>query len=103
MVEPAVALGVYVHFPWCIRHCPYCDFTVAVTRRPIPQARYCQAVIGELASRTAHAFAGRPAAQSVYFGGGTPGLWDAVYIGRVLEAVADGPGLQGTASSTLPM
>jgi oxygen-independent coproporphyrinogen-3 oxidase len=75
--------GVYVHFPYCRRLCPYCDFAVAV-RRSIPQARYEQAVLAELCAR-APLFAGRRAV-SVYFGGGTPSLWDAAHIDAVRAA-----------------
>lgn len=64
-------LGVYVHFPYCTRRCPYCDFTVTV--RPIEHERYAEAVVAELAVR-APAFADHDPALSVYFGGGTPGL-----------------------------
>ncbi len=76
--------GVYIHFPWCAVHCPYCDFAVS-TARPIPQARYAEAVLSELALR-APGFEGRPLA-SVYLGGGTPSLWDPDRVGRVIAAV----------------
>lgn len=75
--------GVYIHFPYCRRLCPYCDFAVAV-RRSIPQARYEQAILAELRAR-GPLFAGRQAV-SVYFGGGTPSLWDAAHIDAVRAA-----------------
>ena len=75
--------GVYVHYPYCARHCPYCDFNVAVTRS-IPHDDYRDAVLAELAAR-APDFTGRPAPVSVYFGGGTPGLWPAGHIGAVID------------------
>lgn len=93
-------LGIYVHFPWCLRHCPYCDFTVAVTSRPIPEALYAAAVLAELEVR-ARAFGGRSPALSVYFGGGTPGLWGAEHIGAIIEGIARRIGLVDGAEITV--
>ena len=76
--------GVYIHFPYCRKRCPYCDFAVHARAR-IPHEQYAAAVVRELAER-APAFAGRRLA-SVYFGGGTPGLWRADCLGEVLAAV----------------
>ena len=84
--------GVYIHFPYCRKRCPYCDFAVHARAR-IPHEQYAASVCRELAQR-APLYHGR-ALQSVYFGGGTPGLWKAECIGEVLAAVratfADGP------------
>jgi len=84
-----VDLGVYIHFPWCRARCPYCDFAIAVPRGHdlgrIPHARYADAVLAELAAR-APLFAGRRL-RSIYFGGGTPSLWDPPDIARVIAAV----------------
>ncbi len=91
--------GIYVHYPYCARHCPYCDFTVAVTRE-IPHARYRDAVLAELSAR-APAFAHLGPAVSLYFGGGTPGLWPAACVGAVIDAVAAGPGLAADAEITI--
>ncbi len=76
--------GVYVHFPYCAVHCPYCDFAVS-TDRPIPQERYTRAVLAELAQR-APAFDAL-LARSLYLGGGTPSLWDPDRVGEVIAAV----------------
>ena len=76
--------GVYVHFPYCRVHCPYCDFAVAVRSR-IPHAEYADAVIAELRER-APGFAGRDLV-SIYFGGGTPSLWDPACVARVVSAI----------------
>jgi oxygen-independent coproporphyrinogen-3 oxidase len=81
-------LGVYVHFPFCSVRCPYCDFAVD-TRPEIPHDRYADAVVAELAVRTAW-FTGpggeRSPLRSIYFGGGTPGLWRPDALGRVIQA-----------------
>jgi putative oxygen-independent coproporphyrinogen III oxidase len=78
--------GIYVHFPYCAFHCPYCDFAVS-TERSIPQERYTRAVLREVALR-AGAFEGLEA-RSLYLGGGTPSLWDPE---RVAEVVAEAKG-----------
>jgi oxygen-independent coproporphyrinogen-3 oxidase len=76
-------LGVYVHFPFCSVRCPYCDFAVD-TRGDIPHDAYADAVVGEIEARRGW-FAGAGRLVSVYFGGGTPGLWRADALGRVLD------------------
>lgn len=77
-------LGVYVHFPYCRSLCPYCDFNSHVAKR-IPHEEYATAVLTEMAARSAEV-AGRTAA-TVYFGGGTPGLWEPRALGRVIETI----------------
>ena len=77
--------SVYVHFPWCAKKCPYCDF--ATRKRPadaIPHEAYADAVLRELALRGD--LRGRRLA-SVFFGGGTPSLWAAEALGRVLAGI----------------
>lgn len=83
-LRPGEPLGVYVHFPFCSVRCPYCDFAVD-TRTEIPHDDYAAAVVGEIAAR-APWFAGAGPLVSIYFGGGTPGLWRPDALGRVLEA-----------------
>lgn len=79
-------LGVYIHFPWCRRRCPYCDFAIAVAPlSDIPHAAYADAVLGELDAR-APAFAPGRTLRSIYFGGGTPALWDPPQIARLIAA-----------------
>ena len=84
-LRPGEPFGVYVHFPFCGVRCPYCDFAVD-TRTEIPHDAYADAVVAELAARRAW-FAGAGPLVSIYFGGGTPGLWRADALGRVVEAV----------------
>ena len=79
-------LGVYVHFPFCRARCPYCDFATAV-REPIPHDEYAAAVIAELSARAGwFRDTDPPDLKSIYFGGGTPGLWRPEAIGRVIAA-----------------
>src|SRR5215467_8421025 len=67
--------GLYVHFPYCLRRCPYCDFTIAIART-VPGERYADAVLAELRLRLARRpeWKERPL-DSIYLGGGTPSLW----------------------------
>jgi oxygen-independent coproporphyrinogen-3 oxidase len=76
--------GVYVHFPYCRKRCPYCDFAVHA-RQKIPHEKYAAAVLNELSFRESM-FSGRRA-RSLYFGGGTPGLWRADCVAGVIAAV----------------
>jgi oxygen-independent coproporphyrinogen-3 oxidase len=76
-------LGVYVHFPWCRKVCPYCDFAVE-TGAP-PHDAYLAAILAELDARGPR-FAGHELA-SIYFGGGTPSLWRVACVARAIEAV----------------
>jgi oxygen-independent coproporphyrinogen-3 oxidase len=77
---------VYVHFPWCLQKCPYCDFASGTIRRPeVPHRAYADAVLTELQWR-ARAVEDETLA-SVFFGGGTPSLWAPADVGRVLAAI----------------
>jgi len=76
--------SAYVHFPWCLKKCPYCDFASgAVRRSEVAHEAYADAVVAELESRPV----GGRALVSVFFGGGTPSLWDPFALGRVLVAI----------------
>jgi oxygen-independent coproporphyrinogen III oxidase len=76
-------LGVYLHFPWCRKRCPYCDFAVEVGEPP--HEAYLAAILDEL-DRRADRFAGE--LRSIYFGGGTPSLWQTDCVARAIAAVA---------------
>jgi oxygen-independent coproporphyrinogen-3 oxidase len=75
-------LGVYLHFPWCRKLCPYCDFAVEVGEPP--HDAYLAAILRELELR-APAFSGDLV--SIYFGGGTPSLWRPDCLGAAIDAV----------------
>ncbi len=97
----AARLGLYVHFPYCLARCPYCDFAVAI-RREVPGAAYADAVIRELELRRASepSLEGR-ALQSLFIGGGTPSLWAPAEVARVLARVREGFGLEAGAEVSL--
>ncbi|MDN3522869.1 radical SAM family heme chaperone HemW [Halomonas ramblicola] len=86
MVLPALAL--YVHVPWCVRKCPYCDFNShGVGRRAeLPEAEYLQALLADLDADLPLA-AGRELV-SIFIGGGTPSLMSADFYRRLLEGIA---------------
>ena len=77
-------LALYVHMPWCVRKCPYCDFNSHAAPEQIPQQQYIDALLEDLAI-DARAAQGRELA-SIFFGGGTPSLFAPDEVGRFLEA-----------------
>ena len=82
LTQPPMAL--YVHFPWCVRKCPYCDFNSHAVSGELPVKAYIAALIRDLAFEADH-LAHRPI-QSVFFGGGTPSLFPPDAIARFLDA-----------------
>ena len=78
-------LALYVHWPWCVRKCPYCDFNSYGAPRCIPEAAYVTALTEDLAW-AARAAAGRQLS-SVFFGGGTPSLMSADGFSRLMDAI----------------
>ncbi len=78
--------SVYVHFPWCLKKCPYCDFaTRKIDQEEIPHARYADAVLRELEGYS-NAVRGRQLV-SIFLGGGTPSLWAPKELGRVIRGI----------------
>jgi len=77
-------LALYVHFPWCVSKCPYCDFNSHAVQGELPAVRYLAALEADLEIQ-APLVAGRPIV-SVFFGGGTPSLFAPEAIARVLGA-----------------
>ena len=82
LIEPPLSL--YVHFPWCVRKCPYCDFNSYTLHGELPESRYLEALIRDLEAQAAQV-RGR-ALISIFFGGGTPSLFSPEGIARVLAA-----------------
>ncbi len=75
-------LALYIHWPFCLSRCPYCDFNAHV-REVIPQARFRDALRRELAWEAARL--GRRPLRSIFFGGGTPSLMDPETVALLLE------------------
>jgi putative oxygen-independent coproporphyrinogen III oxidase len=78
--------GVYIHWPFCLSKCPYCDFNSHVRREPIDEARFARAFAAEIAATAARA-PGRTVS-TIFFGGGTPSLMAPATIDAVLDAIA---------------
>jgi putative oxygen-independent coproporphyrinogen III oxidase len=78
--------GVYVHWPFCLSKCPYCDFNSHVRHAAIDEARFVRAFTAEIAA-TAARVPGREAV-SIFFGGGTPSLMQPTTVGAILDAIA---------------
>lgn len=79
-------LSLYVHLPWCVQKCPYCDFNSHTAGSSPPKQRYVDALLADL-DREAE-IAGARSIESIFLGGGTPSLFSAEEIGRLLEGVA---------------
>jgi oxygen-independent coproporphyrinogen III oxidase len=93
-------VGVYIHFPWCRKRCPYCDFAIAVAPlAEIPHVEYLRAILQELDSERGR-FAGRNLV-SIYLGGGTPSLWDPACLVEVIGAVRERFGVEPQAAAAL--
>ena len=95
----APPLSLYVHFPWCVSKCPYCDFNSHALQGELPAERYIAALEADLETQ-APLVAGRPIV-SVFFGGGTPSLFPPEAIARVLEHTRGLLGLAPDAEITL--
>lgn len=80
----APPLALYVHFPWCVRKCPYCDFNSHESRGGIPEADYLAALIADLDATLP--LLGDRKFSSVFFGGGTPSLMAAESVASLLSA-----------------
>ena len=86
-MRPYFPLSLYVHFPWCVKKCPYCDFNSHALRGEIPEHEYVDALMRDLDYELSLAPDPQPLA-SIFMGGGTPSLFSASAIGRVLEETA---------------
>lgn len=78
-------LSLYIHVPWCVRKCPYCDFNSHEARGPVPQREYVEALLTDLELALPRIW-GRKV-QSVFIGGGTPSLFDEAAIDALLSGV----------------
>ena len=84
MIPPPLSL--YVHLPWCVRKCPYCDFNSHTAGDDAPMARYVEALLVDIGQEASEA-QGREI-ETIFLGGGTPSLFAPDDIGRILDAIA---------------
>jgi oxygen-independent coproporphyrinogen-3 oxidase len=79
-------LSLYIHFPWCVQKCPYCDFNSHALKTELPEQRYIDALLADLDQDLEYFEETRPL-QSIFLGGGTPSLFSANAIQALLSGV----------------
>jgi len=77
-------LALYVHIPWCVKKCPYCDFNSHQARGDVPEKAYVEALVSDLEQALPEVWGRRVG--SVFFGGGTPSLFSAAAIETLIAA-----------------
>jgi oxygen-independent coproporphyrinogen-3 oxidase len=94
-------LSLYIHIPWCVRKCPYCDFNshAVDVKGPVPERQYVDALISDLDHTLPNIWGRR--VYTVFFGGGTPSLFSARAIDEILAAVRARVSLDSEAEITL--
>lgn len=92
-------LSLYVHIPWCVRKCPYCDFNSHAAKDSLPEELYVAALLQELDSHLP-LIQDRPLV-SIFFGGGTPSLFSGKAIAQILDGVAKRMGINPGIEITL--
>jgi len=78
-------LSLYVHIPWCVRKCPYCDFNSHEARGSLPEQQYAHALMADL-ERALPSIWGRRV-HTIFFGGGTPSLLSAQTLDEILSGI----------------
>lgn len=100
MINPsAIPLSLYIHLPWCIRKCPYCDFNSHEGFSSAAQEPYVAALLADLDSQRQW-LSDRPI-QSVFIGGGTPSLFEGDWIARLLQGISARMSIASDAEITL--
>jgi len=92
-------LALYIHLPWCIKKCPYCDFNSHEVRDTLPEAQYVDALLEDLSAEMPLVW-GRTFS-TVFIGGGTPSLFSAESVHNLLSGVRALTGLAPTAEVTM--
>lgn len=92
-------LALYIHIPWCVRKCPYCDFNSHKAEATLPEAEYVAALIEDLKIDVALC-RGRKLS-SIFIGGGTPSLFTAESIDQILKAAANIVGFEDDIEITM--
>src|SRR3972149_912985 len=77
--------GVYIHWPFCLSKCPYCDFNSHVRHAAIDEARFVRAFEAEIAATAGRG--GSRTVSTIFFGGGTPSLMQPTTVGSILDAI----------------
>ncbi len=80
-----IPLTLYIHIPWCIRKCPYCDFNSHNAPSDLPEKAYIKTLLDDLASELPHIWGRR--LEAIFIGGGTPSLFSAESIDQLLSGI----------------
>jgi oxygen-independent coproporphyrinogen-3 oxidase len=99
MSTASLPLTLYVHMPWCVRKCPYCDFNSHQLKSAAPSGDYIDALIRDFEAELPD-LGGRPI-EAIFFGGGTPSLFAPDAFARLLQAFASRGRILGDAEVTL--
>src|SRR4051794_6282984 len=91
--------GVYLHWPFCLSKCPYCDFNSHVRHAPVDELRFARAFAREIGTMAARA-PGREVS-SIFLGGGTPSLMQPHTVGAILDAIGKAWRVAGDVEVTL--
>lgn len=81
----AIPISLYVHIPWCIKKCPYCDFNSHVARRELPESHYLEALVADFKQQLSY-LDGRQI-KTIFIGGGTPSLMSADFYQQLLANI----------------
>ena len=86
-LSDSVPLSLYVHVPWCVKKCPYCDFNSHALKAELPERGYIDALLADLESETGNVET-RPV-ESVFIGGGTPSLLSPDSVSRLIVGIRE--------------
>lgn len=94
-----IPVSLYIHIPWCVKKCPYCDFNSHEKHSDFNEDIYIDALIRDLQSEAP--YIGNRSISSIFFGGGTPSLFSADAIQRILSAISETAAVDNNAEITL--
>lgn len=94
-----IPLAIYIHFPWCVQKCPYCDFNSHALRDSLPEEQYIQALIADWQQELSRV--GEREISSIFCGGGTPSLFSGRSLQALFTAIAASAPLQKDVEITL--
>jgi oxygen-independent coproporphyrinogen III oxidase len=95
-----MSFSLYIHIPWCQSKCPYCDFN-SHAAAVWPEDEYVRALIAEMGRRSAEPAWNGNSLRTIFFGGGTPSLFDPRSIARLIESAHSLFGIEAEAEITL--
>jgi len=95
-----IPISLYIHIPWCIKKCPYCDFNSHAVKAGLPEAAYIDALLDDLSLDLEKFQINRPI-ETIFIGGGTPSLFSPEALARLLEGIQQRAKLAGSPEITL--